>query len=222
MSTQFPNRFYGVSEELAGATDTLLKKKFSVGLEDHRALAQAVLQLSDYFIANPGGVTPWQERWCQIAYLAYYMPLNTARMSAVLAEGKRFGFFAADEHLLDFGAGLGSTSWAARTLLPHANVTEWEPDAVARDLARDLRAAGGLPEREQLATLPEAGKFPTWVFSYSLIESGGTALKLPKGAQKSERLVLMEPSTREQGRALQKLRSNLLNNGFHIHLNAPH
>lgn len=210
MAKIFP-RVRGVSDELSRATDALLRRKFNVSLEEGRALAQAVLQLSDYFIANPGGATPWNERWCQLAYLAYYTPLNTARTEAVLAEGNRFGFFAENENILDFGAGLGSANWAAHALLPGARVTEWEPHAIARELARELRAEADLPAREQVPSVPDPGVFPTWLFSYSLIESG----KLPKGAQKARKLVLIEPSTREQGRNLQKLRSNLLNNGFH-------
>lgn len=213
----FP-RVHGVSEELARATDAVLRRELQVGLDDARAIAQAVQQLSDYFIANPGGTTPWTERWCQIAYLAYYTPLNTARMEAVLAEGARFGFFDDAESLLDFGAGLGSFGWAARSRLPNARVTEWEPQAIARGLARALRAAAEVPELPQVESVPDPGQYPTWVFSYSLIESG----KLPKGAQKAEKLVLLEPSTREQGRQLQKLRSNLLNNGFHAWAPCPH
>ena len=55
-------------------------------LKSPAALAKAVVQLSDFYIQNPTGQTPWNEKWARAASLAYYFPLNYARNQAVAIE----------------------------------------------------------------------------------------------------------------------------------------
>ncbi len=53
-------------------------------------LATSVKKLSDYYLIAPGSPTPWDKDFAVSATLAYFMPLNGVRMSAVMEELRRF------------------------------------------------------------------------------------------------------------------------------------
>ncbi|MFS4459569.1 small ribosomal subunit Rsm22 family protein [Bdellovibrio sp. HCB2-146] len=211
-------RFYGVSPQIEESISKALKA-YGLSLYNTQDLAKAVLALSDYFIANPDKQTPWHERWAQIAYLCYYLPLNMARLSAVTEEGRRRDFFKDLDHVIDFGAGLATASLVLAqeknfkfTLIERANepaklidqnfahfkATKWQKTMEASDLI--------LPKKS-LA-----------VFSYSLTE----LTSLPKWALECEAMMLVEPSTQQDGRKLLILRRELLEKGYHIYAPCTH
>lgn len=177
-------------------------------------LSRAVLQLSDFYIEHPGQATPWHEKWAKAAYISYFFPLNWARAQAVVDEGARTSFLSELKRYIDFGSGVSPFSFLLSEVGPgscveisddarklHANLTEgidleWHPRA---------RVIGA--PQETLA-----------VFSYVLTELPS----LPPWALECEALLIVEPSTREDGRKLQELRGELLKKGFHIYAPCTH
>ena len=93
-------RYFQVPEGLKKSIELNLEKYFGLTLQDSKKLAESVKKLSDYFIANPEGSTPWKEPWAQIAYLVYFMPLNHARVQAVATEARGSGFFESLDHAI--------------------------------------------------------------------------------------------------------------------------
>lgn len=82
---------------LIQAIQEILKKDYQISFQDsdksYRQIASCVQQLSDYYIQNPNGSTPWHEKWTQISYLAYYLPLNYVRAERVFTKAQQLGFF---------------------------------------------------------------------------------------------------------------------------------
>ncbi|MGZ3775089.1 MAG: small ribosomal subunit Rsm22 family protein [Pseudobdellovibrionaceae bacterium] len=182
-------------------------------LNDSKALAKCVLALSNYFIENPEAATPWSEPWAQVAYLCYYLPLNATRIQKILEEGIHRNFFADIEHVIDFGAGLATAS-----LVLHQNndfkfllvEKALEPQKIIENYftyfkAEEWRRTFGTSNlKEPQKTLA--------VFSYSLTELA----EIPEWAYQCEALMLIEPSTQQDGRKLLQLRQKLLDKGYHV------
>jgi ribosomal protein RSM22 (predicted rRNA methylase) len=179
-----------------------------------RALAAAVQRLSDFYLAEPDGKTPWHESWAQAAYLAYFLPLNFVRVRRVLTQGKGVGFFDGLSRYTDFGAGTGTVSLAlAETFggqFTHGLCVERA--GVAAKLHRQLQ-----PEAVEQVTFaekaPDRGERQGHlsIFSFSLTE----VAELPRFARQSEALAIIEPATHQDGRRLLELRAELLQDGWH-------
>ncbi|HPI39513.1 MAG TPA: small ribosomal subunit Rsm22 family protein [Pseudobdellovibrionaceae bacterium] len=196
---------------------------------DPKNLAHNILKLSDFFIENPASETPWNEPWAQEAYLNYFHPLNLERITSVFQEATSLGFFKDLDHFIDFGAGLGAATQAflnlepspsiASTLtsptLPSMHMVLIEKSQQAQDLAKKM-----FPPNVKLnwhQQIPDTLKKKSsnksvFVFSYSFTEIE----TLPKEALLAEALVFLEPSTRQDGRNLMSLRSQLIQKGFYI------
>jgi ribosomal protein RSM22 (predicted rRNA methylase) len=198
----------------------ILKDKYNIDLSAHseqgyKRIAESILQLSDFYIRNPGLSTPWSETWCQLAYLAYYMPLNSLRCRAVFAEAQRFDFFKNVQDVVDFGSGLGSASFELKLQAPkisrfhhienseqairmHQSLIEDSPSKQDQWSAQYRGSSSGQTQ-ESLA-----------IFSYSLNELD----TLPDWAMNTKKLILIEPSTSFQGRKLLAVRVQLLELGY--------
>lgn len=195
-------------------------EKWGLSLTDSRRLAEAILRMSDFYIANPKSPTPWKESWCQIAQLAYFLPLNFLRSQAVFheARNRHFDFEAAE--LLDFGSGLGAGSlpWLSNFA---GQVLFTEQSSEAQKLHRELLKGMGF-STENCTWLSEKQISPrrnrTGLFSYSLTEVD----ELPSWAMECDSLIVVEPSTREDGRNLLKHRKDLLAKGFSMWAPCPH
>lgn len=198
-------RSFGVPQELEQKIEAALKP-FQLTLKDSRKLADAVKKLSDYFIENPEGATPWNQPWAQIAYLCYFLPLNHARVQAVVKEAQDRGFFAGLDEALDFGCGPGTASLAMTERFQKFTLVE-----KAKDICTKF---GFLPQATWSATVPTipSPEKTLAVFSYSLTE----LTDLPAWAKKLEAIMILEPSTQEDGRKLQELRSKLIADGYSI------
>lgn len=186
-------------------------------------LADAILRLSDFYLRRPDARSPLAEPWAQAAYLAYYFPLNLARARAVAREGARLGFFSGIDRIVDFGSGLGSASFAALEAAP-AIAEAFAIDASAEALRlQEKLAADDWPtarfRREARADAAPPASFrgggaaqrTCAIFSYSLTELA----RIPAWALDQEALFIVEPSSRDDGRRLQSLRSDLLASGFY-------
>lgn len=191
-----------------------LLKRLGVDPSDAKILAAAVKRLSDFYVKHPEKSTPWHENWVQIAYLVYYMPLNWWRASGVLNRGQQLNFFDGFDHYIDFGSGLGSVSHAFDALgLRFKSGVCLEQGREAIEIHRSLAEYSLTP----LAWQSEASMSPIRpgtlaVFSYSFTEMQS----LPKWVDDCDGLMLIEPSTKDDARRLQKLRSELLIQGWYV------
>ncbi|WP_413582548.1 small ribosomal subunit Rsm22 family protein [Bdellovibrio sp. HCB288] len=186
---------------------------YKLTLNNSKELSKCVLALSDFFINEPEGQTPWQESWAQVAYLCYYLPLNAARLRAVIIEGEKRGFFAGLEEVYDFGAGLATASLSLSetqnlkyTLIERASepqrlIEKHFPFFKSEEWIRTINAAKIKNPKKSLA-----------LFSYSLTELSD----LPDWACNCEALMIAEPSTQQDGRKLMQLRAKLMEKGFHV------
>lgn len=181
-------------------------------------VAQSVLRLSDFYIAQPSAATPWNEEYCQIAYRNYYLPLNQMRCAQVIERGQQVGFFEGLSHFIDWGSGPGTASLAlaanpqirpqikTQTLFDHSptvlkNFGDLHTRLVNVKKVDQLRLKG-LPHPEQTLL----------TFSYSLTELE----QPPEGWNQFEALMILEPSTSDDGRKLLELREKLKAEGYSL------
>lgn len=188
-------------------------KSYNLTLNDSRALAKCVLALSDFFIHKPQDPTPWHETWGQVAYLCYYLPLNATRIQSLLLEAEQRNFLKGLDRVIDFGAGLATASMVLaerhsfkfqlieRASEPQKIIENYFPQFKADEWQRGFNSS---KLREPQKTLA--------IFSYSLTE----LTDLPDWALECEALMLIEPSTQQDGRKLLELRQKLLSKGYHV------
>lgn len=217
-------RTFGIPTELEESISLALSK-FKLTLNDSKELAKNVLRLSDFFIQNPEGQTPWNESYAQIAYLSYYLPLNAARISAVIQEADRRDFLNQIENIIDFGAGLATASLCFSA-----------PNSEKENFTLKYTLIERSPEPQKIIENDFAffqKQNPQWLrtfansefkgyqkdpqktlalFSYSLTE----LTELPSWTYECEALFILEPSTQQDGRKLLELRDHLLKKNYHV------
>lgn len=171
-----------------------------------QSLAQDVLRLSDFYIANPSSSTPWNEPWAQRATLVYFWPLNTLRLLKIRDDLKALGFFQGIESILDFGAGPGTLTWVFQEL----------------KLKTSLVEKSAVPQRWfpqfEWSTSTLGSSTSCAAFSYSLTELND----VPPWAHQHEALLIIEPSTQQDGRRLLQTRKSLLEKGYSAWAPCPH
>jgi ribosomal protein RSM22 (predicted rRNA methylase) len=190
-----------------------LLEKQGIRFDSTKNIAESILQLSDFYIQNPNGATPWQDKWAQTAYLSYYLPLNFLRAEAVIAEAKRFDFFKQFEHIIDFGSGLGSGSLGL-TEFNFKSFTFVETSEVAHTLHKKIFPQNlfGLAKWKKSVNESDIQPKTLGVFSFSLTELE----KLPAWTQKLQGMMIIEPSTQDDGRKLLDVRQKLIATGFSV------
>ncbi len=171
-----------------------------------KSLAEDVLQLSDFYIHNPDSPTPWEKEWAQRAGLVYFWPLNTLRLLKIKSELINQNFFQNLKYMLDYGAGVGTASWALQDQFPKPQLFE----------------RSSIPQRFfpnfHWIEKPQVGPHSLTVFSYSLTELES----LPDWIFESEALLIIEPSTQQDGRKLLELRQQLIEKNYFIWAPCPH
>ena len=191
-----------------------LLKDLGVGPQDFKAMAQAVMALSDFYVKHPEKSSPWDETWAQIAYAAYFLPLNWWRLMGVLSRGQQLNFFDGFQHYVDFGSGLGSLGLAfdAGNIKFSSGVCiERGREAVYMHRRLAKESLTPLEWETKKPALPLKAKTLA-VFSYSLTELA----KLPDWALTAEGLMIVEPSSRDDARRLQRLRDELITAGWYV------
>jgi ribosomal protein RSM22 (predicted rRNA methylase) len=173
---------------------------------DFKHLAEDVLQLSDFYINNPDGETPWQKEWAQRANLVYFWPLNTLRLEKIIDDLNTQKFFAGLSELIDYGAGLGTATWALQNKFAKKHLVEKSsiPSKLFPEFNWQQQAR---PDHKSLT-----------VFSYSLTELD----QLPTWSLQSEALLIIEPSTQQDGRKLLELREKLIEQKYLMWSPCPH
>ena len=182
-------------------------------------ISDAVLRLSDFYIKNPTFETPWNQKFCQIAYRHYYLPLNYLRCEKVIERGEQVGFFDGLTHFIDWGAGPGTASLA---LAQNDKIKPQIKKQILFDLSKNTLSSFSdlhtpLINKEYFDHLDLKTSYPNknqtcLIFSYSLTE----VTELPAGFEETEALMILEPSTRDDGRKLLLLRQKLIEAGFSI------
>lgn len=179
-------------------------------------LASAVMKLSSFYRDFPSRQTPWNEPWCQAAYLAYYLPLNFWRISHAVSRGVDVEFFRGFDHLVDFGSGLGSVTFAfdQHQILFAKGGLCLERSVEAAKFHKNLHT--NLPQaltwQQKDLSSKDIRPGTLAVFSYSLTELD----QLPNWVHACEGLMIVEPATQEDGRRLLKLRQELIDKGWEI------
>jgi hypothetical protein len=197
---------------LSQPLESALKLAIEQSGKSPRDLAADVKRLSDYYIERPGSQTPWRESFAADATLAYFTPLNYARLLSAFQEVERFLPQERITEIHDFGSGLGATHWA---LADQAWLSsrplycrEISRDAVERHRRlADLRGSQWTARFDPPRT-PAKGALA--VFSYSFLEIANEKTDLSD----FEHLLIVEPSTQERGRELMRWRSVFMDRGY--------
>lgn len=200
-------RHFFLPDSLSEAIWKLAKNKWGLSQNpnDLKAIAKAVLRMSDFYADKPADETPWAEEWCQQAQLFYFLPLNFIRNQAVVAEGRRLNFFAGIQSACDFGSGLGAAGLALKAQVPELRLSEIEISSVAKELRTGLDP--GVSFSDQI-------RGDLFMASYSLTEN--QMERLTPQLARFKNILILEPSTREDSRRLLKLREHLRSEGFSL------
>lgn len=176
-------------------------------------LADAILQLSDFYIDQPTEQTPWDKEYCYQAYRHYFLPLNYLRNELVVRRGLEVGFFADLETSVDWGSGPGTSTLA---LNAHLNLKKNVfVDLSKKHLSRFSSLWADCKNLEFTEVLKDSKinhAKSLLVCSYSLTEKN----ELPYGWDQYEALMILEPATSEDGRQLLVLREKLIKEGYSI------
>lgn len=182
--------------------------------------AHEILGVSDHFLNAPADATPWEKPFALGGYLSYFFPLNLARLRAVVAAGTSRGFFDGLETSVDWGAGPATATIALAGIGRLREHWLIERSEVPRRFA-DAHFATPNSNWFWSRELPKKFAKPEktlGVLSYSLTETSG----LPPGFESFEALMIVEPSTQDDGRHLLERRRELLAKGFHAWAPCPH
>lgn len=198
-------------------------EQLGTNLSNEKFLAQQIQTLSDFYIDNPKGETPdfSKNKAAEIASLVYYFPLNFLRNLKVFKEANRIKFLNDIENVIEFGSGLGPSSWALKSISDLNNINSFlwiEKNSSAKNYAENFTRL--FPQNNfSLSQNYNEKTVSTWskenslaVFSYSLTE----LKELPQWSKDFEAIAIIEPSTQEDGRKLQELRSQLIQMGYSI------
>ncbi len=206
--------------------------RLAMGDVDPAKQTEQVLRLSNHYVSSPDAVSPWKHSWAMNALLSYYHPLNQSRIFGSANRGIQRGFFEGLSSIYDFGCGTGAATLGLLAAWP-----EFESAVLSDHSTEVLQVADSIFSR--IPSL-KAKKF-TWtvksetlensappinarsalaIFSYVLTEANAVDrfsrfLKRSED-QAFEAIGIFEPSTSADGRRLQKLRSVLQENGYHI------
>ncbi len=206
-----------------------------------KEIANAIKKMSDFYIEHPDQRTPWEENWCYLAQLFYYLPLNTLRAQAALNR------IAAKEYLfgkknisrwVDCGAGLGPFFWALEAHLqsPLASWTS-EPARSAikfhhiesANVAADF-ILKHFPMSQRIGSGHDRGSLSSSFKSLSLTESDLLSfsyalteeVNLTPVSDQQYTSLIIEPSTHQDGRRLMSYRDQNIAAGNFIQAPCTH
>lgn len=187
-------------------------KSLGFPLTKPQTLAQAVLEVSDNF-QSTDSVTPWRQPRHMAAYISYFLPLNYIRSLKVIDETCDWSFFEDVDRVIDFGCGPGTLT---RALLDESRVSAThflgvDSESSLRDLY--LNQPRKEVQLEFSTHLSQSSSSKTlFVGSYVLNE-----LKtLPATLFEHDKIMILEPSTRQAFPKLLELRDTLIEHDYEI------
>ncbi|MFZ4405151.1 MAG: small ribosomal subunit Rsm22 family protein [Pseudobdellovibrionaceae bacterium] len=190
--------------------------------DQSQKLAGYVKKLSDYFIENPGAETPWSEKWAQIAYWAYFFPLNYLRNRAVMQDLAQWVPRSMEyKNIVDVGAGLGTASLAWQQ---HGVKNSYDTQFLFIEKNEPLKKINAdyfqkmHPQAHWQKDLTEPKKIKSSLvlFSYSFLEMQKQMAALQDWLFCAPVIVLLEPSVQDHARQLMQFRQVLIENGYEI------
>lgn len=208
---------YSIPEDVQHWIQKHLHAK-SASFERSSDLAKAILEVSDHF-QSASSQTPWQQDSHWAAYLSYFFPLNYIRCSKVIDEAKFFGLFDGITSMVDFGCGPGTFT---RALLAQGkfDLEKIQKIDIQKNLAPlflnqpnheiDLSFSLSLNKTKPSKNL--------LVASYVLNEMED----VPEFINDFERIIIIEPSTKQAFPKLLQTRDFLMEQGYQILAPCPH
>jgi hypothetical protein len=187
-------------------------------LKSPKDLASAILKASDAYQSTES-TSNWSNKNFKAAYLAYFMPLNYIRSLKVIDEAKKFNFFEQTNEIIDFGCGPGT---ATKALLNDNDLKFQSITGIDTVTALSDYYTLGLPYQiaAQFST-----KAPNTIKEKSLLILSYTLNELketPSWFFKNDKIILIEPSTKQASHHFQIFRDELLKNDFQILAPCPH
>jgi ribosomal protein RSM22 (predicted rRNA methylase) len=180
-------------------------------------IAESIIRLSNHFI-EAKQKSPLQEKWGQLAYLSYYLPLNYLRAQAVCQEALRLGFFDQLKSFIDIGSGMGSLTMSLCEIKQDwkaAKSIDLSKDALAIQ-ANFLKAQPVKVQLAQQADIQPQDQFDLAALSYSWNElSPAEKAKMFQELLKFEAILIIEPSTSLHARGLMQLRQDLIEQSYY-------
>lgn len=180
-------------------------------------LAQSIKRMADFYIEQPFSETPWNELWCQEAQYSYYFPINYLRNIRVFQELQNYNFFDTQFSWTEFGVGLGPSLEAFFQInLPHHLLTDtqlYEYSKLAKTNCENriqstynfsTHWGSGIPSNLRPGSL--------LVMSYALTEIE----VLPDWIWSADSIIIIEPSTQDDGRRLMELRKSAIEKNFQV------
>lgn len=183
--------------------------ELNTSLANSRLIADCILKLSSHY-QETTSITPWQSREFQIAYLAYFFPLNYIRNLKLYTEALHLNFPNTYKHFIDFGCGLGSSFLAAKDsgfLSDESPLSCIDSYSWPLQILKKYFYTGTFSQ-----DLPQNKNQAFGVFSYSLNELE----KPPPWIFDLQHILIVEPSSGLHARSLMALRQTLVDKGFSL------
>lgn len=212
----------GKEEESNHALNTLfldLKQKLPEFFPNNESkLKAAILKTSDQFVFKENK-SQWNQSWFQIGYLNYFMPMQFVRIEKALKECLKAYPNLEQEisSVVDFGSGPGLAALVFKNYFKNLppSWTNVDENKVAHELAEKVYKSLDLKNPFIFKTSntiePSKREKELILLSYSLCEGINE-----ENIFTYDHVFILEPSTRENSRALIKIRECALNKGYSI------
>lgn len=209
-------REYGIPKSIALKVTQIIKL-LGYDFSKSKNVAEGVMELSTHFHNQEREPTPWEKPKIQAAYLAYFLPLGMARISAVINELIDRNFFSQKVKVLDFGSGPGTASLVLESLMADKiqSVECVERSRSAIELHKKLTSLRQINWRTNIES---SKNYDVLIMSYVLNELP----QIPDWIFDIPKIILFEPSTRKDFVRLAELRKLLLERGYHLWAPCPH
>lgn len=208
-------------------------------------VARSVQAISDFYLKNPSGKTPYESPGAVQAYLLYFTFLNHVRCLSVFDHGRGLGFFSGLDRVIDWGSGMGAAWFALWDSLRNDDQEKTETGQDSHFRERCLFQESLIIERSEAAiaaqhelrrliypdlsrTRHRAARSDRDVgeFLASKEDAARTVAvfsysltelaELPRWAFECEGLAIIEPGTHQDGRRLMAIRSELIAKGYEL------
>ena len=194
-------------------------QNFSHSLKQPQKLAESIRKLSNIFLKGLLHAETANDYWAdpnlRAAYIGYFSVLNFVRAQSVFSEARRRRFLTSCKSVADWGCGGGAATWALFTEIPeshHFDFTGIDKSPNALDEYKQWSKFLGIESETKnypLSKIKEV-KADTLLLSYVLNEVSDW----PEIPLSVKRLIVIEPSTHQAGREMQKWRDAMLEKGW--------
>ena len=213
---------YTLSENVLSYLGALFKG-IDLGFNEYSRMANAIQEQSDFYIQNPELETQWNLKSTQVAQVSYYFPLNYLRNLRVMDQFSKLvpeHFLQSFDNYLELGSGLGPSFLSLQDKFETAHFrkilfiesSNW-PSQMHQKVFQGSSPKQQVSWSEKQASIENINlKKTIAICSYSLTEFN----KIPQWLFECGCVIIIEPSTREDGQRLIKWRSEFLKKNFYV------